>query len=169
MQIRALTEADAAIYQALRLRSLQDAPEAFGKSYEEEAGRRLDEVTKVLTANGSDNITLGAFDEGGTLVGIVNLQRYQLIKMRHKAAIGGMFVASEARGQGVGKALMERALELGREMEGIEQISLWVSGNNPAARGLYAACGFEYCGGEPRGLKLGNRYVDLELMVLRLD
>jgi GNAT superfamily N-acetyltransferase len=32
------------------------------------------------------------------------------VKLRHKARIGGMYVAPEARGQGVGKALLTAAI-----------------------------------------------------------
>ncbi|MEZ4725895.1 MAG: hypothetical protein R3E79_02045 [Caldilineaceae bacterium] len=39
-EVRALGADDAAPYQVLRLRSLQEHPEAFGSAYEDEVGRR---------------------------------------------------------------------------------------------------------------------------------
>jgi hypothetical protein len=43
MKIRALTEADAGIFWAVRLRALRDEPEAFGRDYEETRDRPLAE------------------------------------------------------------------------------------------------------------------------------
>lgn len=71
MEIRTLTEDDAAEYQVVRLRSLQEHPEAFG-----------------------------AFVEGN-LIGIASLFRFPRAKSRHRAILGGMYVCPEARGQGV--------------------------------------------------------------------
>ena len=48
--IRQLTPADAAAFQALRLRSLRESPEAFGSSYDEEVSRPLTAVAERLEA-----------------------------------------------------------------------------------------------------------------------
>ncbi len=57
-----------------------------------------------------------------------------------------MFVADEARGQGVGEALLDHLVEVARE-KGMTRLSLetGVSGYFDAARALYARNGFEVC------------------------
>jgi RimJ/RimL family protein N-acetyltransferase len=51
-------------------------------------------------------------------------------------------------------------------LPGMEQVALAVSSQNAGARGLYESLGFEMYGCEKRALKIGDRYVDEELMVL---
>lgn len=166
MDIRQLFEADTEIYQALRLRGLREHPDAFGSSYEEEAPRSLDVVAERLRPIG-DNFVLGAW-ESETLVGTVGFWRENHVKTRHKGGIWGVYVVPEARGAGVGRALMEAALVRVRSLSGLERVNLEVAANNLAARALYLSMGFVPFGTEPHALKVDGRYVDEELMVLPL-
>jgi len=98
VSVRVLQPDDAAAFQAVRLRSLKEHPEAFGSSYEEEVDRPQEQIAKLLNES-SDNALFGAFDDGQQLIGIVNINRYARIKTRHRASLGAMYVAPEARGQ----------------------------------------------------------------------
>jgi len=169
LDIRPLTEADAAIWRELRLRMLREHPDVFGSSYEEAAAWPLERFAQRLREAHSapDSFLLGAFAEG-RLVGSCGLARESGLKDRHKAFIWGVYAAPEARGRGVGRALMDEAIRRAKATEGLEQLILAVAAQNDAARGLYAALGFETYGREPRALKLGDRYVDEDLMVLWL-
>ena len=51
-------------------------------------------------------------------------------------------------------------------LPGMEQVALAVSSQNAGAKGLYESLGFEVYGCERRALKIGDEYVDEELMVL---
>ena len=62
MQIRALAPSDASAYQSLRLRGLQECPEAFASSYEEEVSTPLTEIEKRLLPK-IDSAIFGAFHE----------------------------------------------------------------------------------------------------------
>jgi ribosomal protein S18 acetylase RimI-like enzyme len=104
----------------------------------------------------------------GQLAGTVNLYRSPRPKTRHKAILGGMYVAPEARGNRIGKALLEHTLSYARTMDGLEDVTLAVTVGNNAARRLYLGAGFVPYGVEPRYIKLGNRYFDIEWMILRL-
>jgi ribosomal protein S18 acetylase RimI-like enzyme len=86
--------------------------------------------------------------------------------LRHKGFIWGMYVRPEARGAGVGRALLQAAIAhaTGR----VEQLKLDVVADNAAALALYRAAGFIAYGTEPRALKLGEIYLDEVLMALRL-
>ncbi len=171
MEIRRLTEADAVMYWPLRLRALQEEPESFGASYEEQrdypleaAAARLREAERAL-----DKAIFGAFDEQGQIAGMIGLVREQGAKSQHKAFIWGVYVVPEARGQGTGAALLETALDFARRIEGLEQVLLAVAAKNTAARALYLAAGFEPWGLEPLALKLGDHYVDEEHMIYFLQ
>jgi len=166
VQIRELTPADAAAYQPIRLRSLQEHPEAFGASYEGEVTRSLDAVAERL-ATTPDGFMVGAW-QGDTLVGIVGLSRSPGMKVRHRAMVGGMYVAAEVRGQGIGTALMHALIEQAKRMAYLEEILLAVTVGNAGARAVYGAVGFITSHFEKRYIKVGDRYYDLEWMTLGL-
>jgi ribosomal protein S18 acetylase RimI-like enzyme len=80
-----------------------------------------------------------------------------------------MYVAPEARGQGVGKALLQEVISRASELAGLEQINLMVVTTNIAARRLYLSLGFRVYGLEYHAMKRGDVYWDEELMVLVLS
>ena len=166
MKVRELTVDDADEYRALRLRALREEPEAFGSSWEEESARPPEVAIARLQA--TNQMAFGGFDDHGNLVGMVWLYRHDGIKSRHKADVISMYVASEVRGQGLGRMLLEAAIARARETPGLEHLLLAVVTTNTAARKLYRSLGFEPYGREPLALKLGDRYLDEEMMVLFL-
>lgn len=107
---------------------------------------------------------LGAF-VAGNLVGTARFVRETGRKVRHKGGVFGMYVVPEARGGGVGRALLEEILVLSGQLSGLEQLHLSVSEPNITAKALYLSCGFEVYAAEPRALKIGSRYLN-ELYLL---
>ena len=168
MEIRLLNESDAHSYQQVRLSALKNNPEAFGSTYEREAAYPLEFVASRLKP-GEDQFVLGSFQDGGVLAGIVTFKREESPKMRHRGNVFAMYVAPEARGGGVGKSLLEELIRRAREADGLEQIHLAVVTDNSSARKLYTSLGFEVYGTEPYALKVGGKYYDEDLMVLRLE
>lgn len=171
MDIRQFTEADASEYWKLRLGALKECPEAFGASYEEEKDKLLSTVEQRIkeSSEATDSeFILGYFDEEERLLGMVGLFREWRDKMRHKATIYGMYVIPEARSKGIGKALLLEAISRAKNMQGLEQVRLGVVVTNKEAGNLYRSCGFEVYGYEKNALKLHDKYLDEELMVLTL-
>ncbi|MEW5930563.1 MAG: GNAT family N-acetyltransferase [Gemmatimonadota bacterium] len=171
--VRPLGPADAAAFQAFRLRALREAPEAFGSTYDEEVGLPLETVAGLLApADGPPQVVLGAFSEGGpggdALVGMVVCHRERRTKARHKASVGGMFVAPEARGLGIGRALLERVIAEARSWEGVEKLTLTVVERATAARALYRAVGFRPYGLEPDSLRQDGVRDTVEYLALDL-
>jgi predicted lactoylglutathione lyase len=64
---------------------------------------------------------------------------------------------------------MEELVRRARVQPDLEQINLAVADGQAAARKLYLQLGFKTYGREPRALKVGNVYVDEDLMVLMLQ
>jgi ribosomal protein S18 acetylase RimI-like enzyme len=160
--IRHLTPADATDYRAIRLAALQDTPEAFGSTYESEAGR-------PLSGWGERLATPGAFAAyvDGKIVGMARfVQDSGSPKERHKGAVYAMYVTPEARGLGLGSALLEALIDHASTV--VEQLRLSVVDTNEAAIRLYQKHGFEIYGTEMRALKSDAGYSNEVLMARRL-
>jgi ribosomal protein S18 acetylase RimI-like enzyme len=169
MNIRILTEADAGTYWALRLRALREDPKAFASAYEEAVTRPLGSVVQRFREEppSPDNFIMGAFEDNH-LIGTIGFWREQGSKNRHKGVIWGVYVAPEVRGRGIARALLQQVIAYAQTSPGLEQILLAVATTQVAARCLYRSLGFEVYGVQPRALKLGEQYVDEELMMIDL-
>jgi ribosomal protein S18 acetylase RimI-like enzyme len=166
MLIRQLHPADWEAYRTIRLEALGQAPEAFGSDYAESSQRPPD--TWVAGVSDPYVIVLGAFADGGEIVGMAVLARERRIKTRHKATVNGVYVSPAARRTGCAKALVTELINRARATGEVEQLLLAVVSENAGARALYEHLGFQVYGREPRALKLGERYLDEDLMVLDL-
>lgn len=173
MEIRSLNEADARAYWKVRQQALEEEPLAFGSDAEEHRLTSIEDTVERLGDSPEGGFTMGIFagGAGGTtaeLVGIATFVRGSKRKERHKGHIVAVFLAAEARGQGLGQALLGAVIARASDNAGVEQILLGVSDSQVAAMRLYRRLGFEMYGTEPRALKVGSTYVDEHLMVLKL-
>jgi ribosomal protein S18 acetylase RimI-like enzyme len=161
VEVRLLCGADAAAFRALRLEALAGHPSAFASTRHEEADQRLAEVALRL----DQGAVFGAF-AGGALAGSAGLAVPARAKKRHKGVLWGVYVRDAARGQGLGRRLVEGVIAHAHGR--VEQLHATVTTGNHAARQLYRSLGFQTYGLEPRGLKVGASYFDQELLVLLL-
>jgi len=100
----------------------------------------------------------------GRVVGYVRLGfPTELASNAHVRQIRGLAVADEARGLGVGRALVRAAVEEARRL-GARRITLRVLGHNTPARKLYESEGFVVEGIQPGEFCLEGTYVDDVLM-----
>lgn len=167
MTVRLLTAADRVAFRGLRARALSEDPESFGRTAEEEAGVERLPMEASLEAPLPTTFLLGA-ERGGMLVGICGTYQGQTAKTCHTAEIVSVYVAPEARGAGVGAALVTEALaRLARV--GIAIAKLSVAEESGAARRLYERFGFEVYGREPAGYRWRVRDWTLLLMRQELD
>ncbi|MFE9437866.1 GNAT family N-acetyltransferase [Streptomyces sp. NPDC006602] len=101
---------------------------------------------------------------GGSIVGYIRIgYPTSLACNTHVRQIQGLAVAEEARGAGVGRALLRAAQDEARQ-QGARRITLRVLGHNTPARKLYEAEGFVVEGVLPEEFFLEDRYVDDVLM-----
>lgn len=100
----------------------------------------------------------------GTVVGYVRLAYpTPLVCNSHVRQIQGLVVAEEARGTGVGRALLRAVREEARR-QGARRLTLRVLGHNAPARTLYETEGFVVEGVLPGEFLLQGAYVDDVLM-----
>ncbi|MBK3644431.1 MULTISPECIES: GNAT family N-acetyltransferase [Streptomyces] len=100
----------------------------------------------------------------GTVVGYVRLAYpTPLVCNSHVRQIQGLVVAEEARGTGVGRALLRAVREEARR-QGARRLTLRVLGHNAPARRLYETEGFVVEGVLPGEFLLEGAYVDDVLM-----
>lgn len=169
--IRQLGIDDMDTFWPVRYRALTEHPDAFGSSADEvrawPAAQRQDLVTNRYLDG--ENVIIGAFSEDGQLVGMTGVVRLTSAKVRHRAEIWGVYVAPEARGQGVAARLFAAAEAYLLQLDGVRQVHLAVSSHNRAAIATYARAGFVLWGTEPRALIVDGQPVDEDHMVLVLD
>ncbi|MEV0981578.1 GNAT family N-acetyltransferase [Streptomyces sp. NPDC049915] len=104
----------------------------------------------------------------GSVVGYVRLGTpTPLPSNAHVRYIRGLAVAEEARGKGVGRALLRAAVAQARG-QGFRRITLRVLGHNTGARALYESEGFVVEGLQPEEFFLDGVYVDDVMMGKRL-
>ena len=89
----------------------------------------------------NDNTHLFAAEHEGTIVGMLTLVIVDIPTGR-KAWIEDVVVDDQARGLGIGKALVKRAIACAKEV-GSRKLYLTSNPSRKAAHALYAKCGFE--------------------------
>ena len=167
LAIRRLTPDDAAVYRALRLRGLQEHPDAFTSSYADDSETPLVTTERRLGPDSPDWV-FGAF-VANELAGVAGLSREPRAKNRHKGWVFGMYVAPEHGRRGIGAALLERIIWTAQSLPGLEQLALTVTDTNVAACALYEKLGFRSFGVEPRAIRVNDVYYGKNHMILFLS
>lgn len=151
------------LYRALRLRSLDDAPGAFGSTLaREQALADQDWAWRLGLAarSGRDHPLLAEVD--GAAAGLAwakfDANDPQLVNLFQ------MWVAPECRGRGVAAALLAEALVWARSRRA-RTMGLGVMGGNHAAARLYERAGFKPFG-EPEPARPGDARME---QAMRLD
>jgi len=105
-------------------------------------------------------------EDGGEVVGRLSVQRDQHPASRHVADLGLMVAASHRR-QGIGRALLERAVAWARGA-GVRKLELHVFPWNEAALALYESVGFVREGYRKGHYQRSGEDVDVVLMAYRV-
>jgi RimJ/RimL family protein N-acetyltransferase len=169
--IRQLGPADRDAFFRLRLRGLNAHPELFGQSYEDALAKGPNQYDAMLEGGPADggSFLLGAYRSADApLVGVVGLARNPRDRERHKADVIGMYVAPEAAGHGIGRALLNELLRRAERMDGLRQLQLRVDSSNVAAGKLYESLGFRKYGCEIESLDINGTFYDTDLMARRV-
>lgn len=149
----------------LRLRALQDTPQAFGTSYNEALARSDDYWRDSLERSGKGVEWWYFAKLDRKLVGMMGGKRETHEKLSHQAEIVGVYVAPEARGLGVGSKIMEAMLEAIGKSDGIRSVGLHVTVGQESAYALYKKFGFVERGRVPDDIRVGDKYYETIDMV----
>jgi GNAT superfamily N-acetyltransferase len=148
VRIRRLEPDEWEAFRKIRLAALLEAPYAFGSTHQAEV--RLDE--RSWRARLAERARFVA-EQDGRIVGTVGAGPGE---GKGTAALTALWVDPEARGRGVGAALVGAVMDWCRD-EGHRTLLLWVTAENSIAERLYGRLGFERTGavarvrpGEPR-------------------
>ncbi len=141
MVVRQLGIDDVDILRTIRLEALRSDPDAFGSTLEREESRTEDDWRAWL---GRGATFAADADDGpaGLVVAIPGNDP-------RTVGIYAMFVSARARQQGIGRALVEAAVEWAAST-GAERATLLVIDGNTLAAALYESCGFAYTGESER-------------------
>ena len=161
MLVRRLSQDDAEQYVLLRREALEQAPLSFTASPEDDVAGSLDFVREALASK--EQALFGAFD--AALVGIVGAYRDRNRKAAHKCHVWGMYVSPAARGQGIGRRLLEEVLAFARSSPGVTHVHLSASECAEEALGLYRSMNFNTWAIEPAALRVGDNVVAEHHMV----
>lgn len=139
ISIRRIRAPEWQLLRGLRLRSLEDAPEAFGQPLTEAAGMSaLEWQRKTLqSSRGADRSWLLA-QRGRDAIGLVHGRRRSPATL----LLFSMWVDPASRRSGVGRQLIE-SLEAWARGWGAQETVLWVLQDNQRALGFYHRLGFE--------------------------
>lgn len=155
LRIRTLETGEGLVYKDVRLRALLDSPSAFCSTYADESTR-----TDAAWAERLENAHRSGKDlplvalSGNASVGM--LWAKVAADDPSKVNLFQMWVAPEARGQGLAQALIERAKAWARSL-GASTLALEVTAAGSPAATLYAKMGFLPVGGA------GSRQMELGL------
>jgi ribosomal protein S18 acetylase RimI-like enzyme len=131
-------------YKALRLEALHEAPLAFlGMPEEEDRYADIVWIQRLVDATLPDKTRMLFAEKNGKLIGMIGILYEQNEKIKHKAHIVSFYVTPNARSQGVGKALLERALADAQERHYVKKVWLDVTTVLEPAVKLYELCGFK--------------------------
>ncbi|WP_234031507.1 GNAT family N-acetyltransferase [Lentibacillus cibarius] len=145
-----------------------NSPETYTASYCE-IKRNSVYVYKVRLQS-VNAFTFGAFVED-ELVGVVTLVRGKKKKTDHRATLRFLYVTPFEREKGIGKQLMQTAINHAKSLDGVEQICLSIvvnDKNKKMAERFCYALGFVPFGVHKGAVKAGDHYYDEEHMVMFL-
>ena len=160
IEIQVFRSDELQIWKKLRLEALADAPHAFGDTLEE-AKQRTDKELEGSLLDCDGKLFIAKYD--GFEVGMARVSRSP--SDSSSSGLYSMWVSPSARSKGVGKALMNAALAWAGEA-GVNDMVLYVTRGNDAAKRLYLASGFVETG-ELQPLR-SNPNIQMEAMAKRI-
>ena len=156
--IRAATAADAAAICAIYNQGIEDRLATL-----ETELRTPEERRQWMAARGPRHPVIVAEEPGAGLVGWASLNSFNPRPAYDHVADLSVYIERGWRGKGVGRRLIDRLLELGREI-GYHKLVLAAFPFNPAGMALYERMGFRTVGIYREQGRLDGRWVDTIVM-----
>lgn len=156
--VRELAADEWEIFKTLRLRALQEDPEAFVASYEEESQHsdeewqeRMSHATRIGAQRGSEWVALASVGDEDT-------------RDDDLGEVYGIWVTPSLRGEGVARQLMEHAELVGRNA-GYSHLAYWVNTDNGRAVAFASSIGYRPTEGRRDVVVEGQPEVEAAFMI----
>jgi len=156
--VRRLDVGDADIFKQLRLESLRKEPHNFFHRYEDEI-----DFTGKQWVDSLQNIAVFAAFCDNVAVGIMGLIWHLETAEAHHATLVMVYVQKSMRGSGIASLLLREVIKVAN-IEGITQLELLVSAENPAAERFYCKEGFV----EIDRISGARKYLDREIDEIKM-
>jgi len=124
----------------IRLTALRDAPDAFASTYAEQVVYQESDWLARIARRGTFLAYLPGISTSEA-AGLVGGYR----EAHGTVGLISMFVRPQARGRGVGEALIAKVIDWAGDQDATS-VRLWVTESNKPARMLYERCGFSPTG-----------------------
>ncbi|QEC68970.1 N-acetyltransferase [Panacibacter ginsenosidivorans] len=163
---RLLGPDDLGEYRRIRINCLEQYPNNFGTTSQEERNSEVLKLDNSISQPDSYNFTIGAFNTDKTLIGICGFLAETRQKTKHRGEVVQMFVDPNYKGQGVGQILLQKTIDKAFSSELIEQIILSAVFENEKAVKLYKRAGFVEYGRLQNYFKSATVYTTQSFFVL---
>jgi ribosomal protein S18 acetylase RimI-like enzyme len=161
-QVHQLSAAEWPLFRDLRLEALRREPSNYASALSD-----WSELTPQDWQCRLANAPVFVCLDQGQPVGMMGLLRPRASKMAHRATLLMVYLRASHRGGGRADAMFDAVTEYARD-NGITQIELAVSVENPRARRFYERIGFDIVGTIPCGFRHEGRDIDEVIMLRRL-
>ena len=156
VEVRRLGADDAAAFSALRREVTRADPVPMGLTFEEELTRTLEGFRAQLSAP-VPNAVFGCFIQGELAATAAVSRAGQFPSSHHKMVMWGVFTSPRHRRQGLGRQVVETALQHAFD-NGVHRGNLQGYLPNEPAIVLYKSLGFVEYGVEPEAVCLDGKY-----------
>jgi L-amino acid N-acyltransferase YncA len=160
--VRLAEVADAAAIRAIYNTEVTTATSTFDL-----VPRSLRDQEQWLAARSGAFAALVAVDQVDTVVGFASLSPYKERAAYRTTVEDSVYVAQGRQGEGIGRALLTRLIEIART-SGFHTVIARIEASGEASRALHARCGFELVGVEREVGRKFNRWLDVAVMQLLL-
>ncbi len=147
-------------YKNLYIEAVIHEPLAFGEN-EKEMSELPDKEWQddLLNAQEGKSVILFA-EHDNKLIGLGSGSFHKREKLKHNAFLSSLYVSKEWRGQGIGKQLIEKRLDLISKNQNITDVHCEIMSTQTVSISLHTQLGFEITGTIPRLIFEEGKYRD---------
>lgn len=152
-------------YKNIRIEALENIPQAFGSTVEEELKKEDSVWIEILQKSLENKDEFLVFAEiEGSLAGMMRAYREQSQKCAHNASIVSVYVNKKYQGKGLSSLLMESLIEKIKINTEILRLELMVVTTQISAISLYKKFGFEIVGTLHKNVSVNGVFYDEHIM-----
>lgn len=168
--IRLLTTNDLEQFKKIRLETLKLDPVSWLSTYDSEINYSDSVfINRIEYWSNYSGFGYYGYFEDNNLIAYILISPNSWANKKHIVMMSDFAVASDKRGKGFDKKLVESIIELVKKIEGVEQIQLYVNSENTGAIAFYEKLGFKRIATIPDSVKgTSGKYQDEFIYVFKI-